>query len=137
MRRCDTQGGFTLLETLIAMTLFAIGVLALAQVQLAASRSNMSARRNSTAALLAQDRIEQCVHAAQFDDITPANFVNENYGSVEHADPRYKNFKRTVDIVDTQDITGRATLKTVTVRVRWKTLQGDRELHLASSVARF
>ena len=124
-------------RALIALSIFAIGVLALAQVQFAASRSNGSARRNSTAALLAQDRLEQCVHASRFDDITPASFGSESYGSVNHADPRYKNYQRTVTIADSLDITGRASLKTITVRVDWRSLQGQREVKLASRVARY
>ena len=131
------QAGFTLIETIVAMSLFAIGILGLAQVQFAASRSNTTARLTSSASLLASDRLEQCVHAPAFDGITPDNFPDEEYGDVEDGDARYAGYRRTVDVVDTVDLTGRVSMKTITVRVTWHSLHGDRSVELASRVARF
>lgn len=63
------EEGFTLLEVLIAMTIFSIGVLALAQVQFAAYSNNMQSRLTSTASSLASDRLEEIVYGASFDGI--------------------------------------------------------------------
>jgi prepilin-type N-terminal cleavage/methylation domain-containing protein len=51
--------GFTLIEVLIAITLFAIGILAVASLQATAINGNATAKRHSEAATLAVDRIEK------------------------------------------------------------------------------
>jgi type IV pilus assembly protein PilV len=131
------EEGFTLLEVLVAMTVFSIGVLALAQVQFAASSNNMQSRLTSTAASLASDRLEEVVYGASFDAIRTTNFPSENYGVVDGSNPRYTHFQRTVAIQDSLDLAGRVSLKTVRVRVTWHALHGDRHVELMSRVARF
>ena len=79
----NEQTGFTLVETMVAMTLFAIGVLALAQVQFAASRNTMKAKLTTVASGLASDRIEQVVYGPAFGEITEDNYPDEDYGEVE------------------------------------------------------
>ena len=132
-----TQGGFTLIETLIAMTLFSIGVLTLAQVQFAATRSSTSSKRTSTASALASDRLEEIVFGPSFAAITDANFPDEDYGDVSHSDDRYKNFKRTVAVADSVNIAGTICMKSVTVTVAWEASNGERTVELQSRVARF
>jgi type IV pilus assembly protein PilV len=135
--RRASESGFTLLETLVAMTLFAIGVLGLAQVQFAATRSSTTAKLTSTASLLASDRLEEMVYGPSFDDITEGNYPSEGYGEVSGGDARYQNFQRTVAVADSIDLVGRVALKRVTVRVTWRGLHGDRHVELMSRVARF
>jgi type IV pilus assembly protein PilV len=136
-RNSGTEGGFTLLETLVAMTLFAIGVLALAQVQFAASRSGTTSKLTSTASFLASDRIEELTHGATFAGIDEADYPPEDYGQVAGGDPRYVGFSRAVTVEDSLDVAGRIAMKTVSVTVTWKALNGDRHVTLASKVARF
>jgi prepilin-type N-terminal cleavage/methylation domain-containing protein len=131
------EDGFTLVETMVAMTLFAIGVLALAQVQFAASRNTMKAKLTTQATSLASDRIEQCVYGPAFADITEDNFPDEDYGEVAGGDERYARFARTVTVEDSLDFAGRITLKTVTVQVTWNDINGQRNVELSSRVARF
>lgn len=131
------DSGFTLLETLVAMTLFSIGILGLAQVQFAASRSAMSSRHASTAALLASDRLEECLATPSFAGITAANFPDEDYGDVAGGDSRYEQFARNVTVQDSLDVAGRVALKTLTVRVTWETARGERDVELSSCVARY
>lgn len=131
------EAGFTLLETLVAMTLFAIGVLGLAQVQFAASRNSMASKATSTASFLASDRLEEMVYGPTFANITHANYPDEAYGHVQSADSRYLGFQRTVAVQDSLDVAGRIAMKTVTVQVTWKALHGDRHVELTSRVARF
>lgn len=136
-RAPDGQGGFTLIETLIAMTLFSIGVLALAQVQFAATRNATSSKRTSTASALASDRLEEIVFGPSFAAITEANYPEEDYGDVDHGDDRYKNFKRGVTVADSLNIAGTISMKTVTVTVNWQAANGERTVQLQSRVARF
>jgi prepilin-type N-terminal cleavage/methylation domain-containing protein len=131
------ENGFTLVETMVAMTLFAIGVLALAQVQFAASRNTMKAKLTTQATSLASDRIEQCVYGPAFADITEDNFPDEDYGEVAGGDERYARFTRAVTVEDSLDFAGRITLKTVTVQVTWNDINGQRNVELSSRVARF
>ena len=53
------QRGFSLIEVLIAMTIFAIGVLALAQMQITAIRGNAFSSTTTDGTTLAQDRMER------------------------------------------------------------------------------
>jgi type IV pilus assembly protein PilV len=53
------ENGFTLVEILIALTIFAIGILGVASMQIWGLRGNASAIRHTQAATLAADRIEQ------------------------------------------------------------------------------
>jgi type IV pilus modification protein PilV len=137
VKALQREEGFTLLEVLVAMTIFSIGVLALAQVQFAASANNMQSRMTSTASSLASDRLEEIVYGPSFDAIRAQNFPNEAYGAVDGGNSRYAHFARTVAIQDSLDIAGRVSLKTVRVRVTWHALHGDRHVELMSRVAKF
>ena len=55
----DLRGGFTLVEITIALGVFAIGMLALAAMQLHAMRAGSSGRHATQAAAIAQSRMEQ------------------------------------------------------------------------------
>lgn len=132
-----SRGGFTLIETLIAMTLFSLGVLALAQVQFAASRNVTSSKRTTTASALASDRLEEIVYGPSFTAMTHANYPDEDYGHVARSDSRYKNFKRSVVVADSLNIANVICMKTVTVTVAWQAANGERSVQLQSRVARF
>lgn len=53
------QGGFTLIEVLVAFTILAVGLLALAAMQLHALRFGRSGRHTSDAALVARNEMER------------------------------------------------------------------------------
>lgn len=136
-RKRNSEAGFTILETVVAMAIFAIGVLALTQVQFAAARINMKSRTTSTASMLASDRLESITTRKYFSSITKANFPDEAYGQIHGAEGRFSKYRRTVDIVDTMDLAGRVSMKTVTVKVFWKDLHGEKSITLASNIAKF
>lgn len=52
------EGGFTLIEVIIAISILTIGLLAVASMQTAAIQGNFFAYRTSEATTLAQDRLE-------------------------------------------------------------------------------
>ena len=53
--------GFTLIEVLVAMAIFSIGILAVGSMQLAATRGSSSARLSTEAVTIAQDRAEMLI----------------------------------------------------------------------------
>ncbi|MFN7915403.1 MAG: prepilin-type N-terminal cleavage/methylation domain-containing protein [Vicinamibacterales bacterium] len=53
------QRGFSLIETVVAVSLLAVGVSALAQVAASAARASLSARRADAAQLAAREKLEQ------------------------------------------------------------------------------
>jgi type IV pilus assembly protein PilV len=53
------QAGFTLVESLVALTVLLIGLLALAMLQNVAYRANTLARNTTAATILASERIER------------------------------------------------------------------------------
>lgn len=55
----SNERGFSLLETLVATTIMAVGLASLAQLFLISTRSNQSARLTTTASVLAQQKMEQ------------------------------------------------------------------------------
>ncbi len=66
---CD---GFSIMETLIALSIFTIGILAVATLVLSAIGENASARRVTEATALAEDRLEQLM-ALPYDTIAGGN----------------------------------------------------------------
>jgi Tfp pilus assembly protein PilV len=64
--KCD---GFSIMETLIALSIFTIGILAVATLVLSAIGENASARRVTEATALAEDRLEQLM-AVSYDAIS-------------------------------------------------------------------
>lgn len=59
MKRVANSRGFTLLEVLVAITLLAIGLLAVAGMQTTAFTGNMSARDVTTAVQLAEEMVDR------------------------------------------------------------------------------
>ena len=57
-RKKRNQGGFTILEVLIAVSVFSFALLALAQMQIMAIQTNATSQQRTTAITLAQDKME-------------------------------------------------------------------------------
>lgn len=58
-RKLHGEGGFTLIEVLIAMTILTIGLLAVATMQVSAIHGNKTGNEISRATFLAQDKLEE------------------------------------------------------------------------------
>lgn len=68
IRKSTGNQGFTLLEILIAMAVFAIGILAVGSMQISAIENNASARMRSEATVLAADKLEDLMSLKNYDD---------------------------------------------------------------------
>jgi type IV pilus assembly protein PilV len=121
--------GFTLLEILIAISVLAIALLAMAQMQVVAIKGNSFASRMTTATTLAQDKMEQLKRLPYND---PSNLIDDNVtdddlsntGDVGDADAAYYHdsnnpiegiYTRVWNVSDNDTIS----YKTVSVIVGW------------------
>jgi len=75
-QKLDTKG-FTLLEVLVAIVIFAIGFLAVASMQVSAIHGNSFGNEVTQATFLAQDKLEQLKNSA---DITTEPNGNDTQG---------------------------------------------------------
>ena len=123
MTHLDNRG-FTLIELLIAITVLAIGLLAVAGLQATAIKGNLHGNTISQATSLAEDRIE-AIRNRDYADINYTNFPNiENNvnGSI---------YNQETNIVDDDPLSG---LKRVTVTIRWNS-HGPHQVVLRTIVA--
>lgn len=74
-KKISDSKGFTLIEVLVAMAIFSIGILAVASMQLAGTKGSSSARFSTEAAVLAQSQMESLL-ALEYDQ-PPATPVPE------------------------------------------------------------
>ena len=66
--------GFTLIEVLIVIAIFSIGILAVAAMQMTSTKGNASARRITEATALAENKIENLIQLPyDHADLNPAN----------------------------------------------------------------
>ncbi|MGP8323534.1 MAG: type IV pilus modification PilV family protein [Methanosarcinaceae archaeon] len=81
------ERGFTLIEVLIAMAIFSIGILGVGSMQLKSTTGNTSARIRTEASIWAQDRVETLMLLSYGStDLNPANnphSANEGLYTVE------------------------------------------------------
>ena len=72
----NNEKGFSLIEILIAMTVFAVGILAVGSMQITAIKGNSFAKELTKASTLAQDRMEKLISLAYADELN--NDTNDN-----------------------------------------------------------
>jgi type IV pilus modification protein PilV len=68
MNKLDNKCGFTLVEVLVALTLMAIGILAVVQMQIVALKSNTIAQRLTVATNIAQEVMDD-LQSRSLDDV--------------------------------------------------------------------
>ena len=104
--------GFTLIEVLIVMAIFSIGILAVAAMQMTSTKGNASARRMTEATALAENQIENLMQLSyDHADLNPATNPHESTQG-----PYTMNWNATeVDL----DADGTNDSKTVDVTVNW------------------
>jgi type IV pilus assembly protein PilV len=112
--------GFTLIEVLIVMTIFSIGVLAVAAMQMTSTKGNASARRMTEATALAEEQIENLMQLPyDHADLDPANnphlstqgpyLVNWNVTEID-LDSNGTNDSKKVDVAVSWRYTGKRNL---------------------------
>jgi type II secretory pathway pseudopilin PulG len=129
--------GYSILEAVVAMSIFAVGMLALSQSYFGVMRAQVAARNHELATQCARDRLEEIVNAVSYATITEGNFPDEDYGAIDAGDPKFEQFARTVAIDDSLNAINQSVLKEVTVRVSWQTVAGTRDVTLNTVVARY
>ena len=114
--------GFTLIEVLIGMVIFSVGILAVAALQVSSTKGNSSARRITEATALAESQIEALMQLSyDHADLNPANNPHEDI-----QDPYTINWNVTeIDL----DANGTDDSKAVIVTVS-RGAVGDREVSM-------
>ena len=72
LKLCDNQGGFTIVEVLMAMAVFLVGVLAVLMMQIKAINTNSSARSVTENYTWAMDKVEELL-ALDYSDAALSN----------------------------------------------------------------
>jgi prepilin-type N-terminal cleavage/methylation domain-containing protein len=122
MRRGAT--GFTLVEILIAAAVIGLGLVGVAAGFLHAVGGLEAGRQQTTAAFLAEQRIEQLKAGAlnNFLNVTTAAYPSEAYGSISNNGNPMPSYRRTVSIVEAPG--GLADTKLVEVTVFYRPVVG-------------
>ncbi|UCF05382.1 MAG: prepilin-type N-terminal cleavage/methylation domain-containing protein [bacterium] len=136
-RKKNNDDGMTLVEVLVGMMIFAIGLLGLSRVTFQVMRANMQSRHTVVATNLAHQRMEQIMSSTRYGSITEANFPDEDYGQVNGGASDYAIYSRSVAIADSLNSLGNSVLKEITVRVEWNESGRTRNVELNSSISKF
>jgi type IV pilus assembly protein PilV len=115
--------GFTLIEVLIVMAIFSIGILAVAVMQMTSTKGNASARRITEATALAENQIENLMQLPYDDaDLNPANNP--------HPGPQVPPYTVSWNVNEIDlDADGANDSKTIDVIVNWS-YGGDRNVSI-------
>ena len=130
--------GFTLVEILIAAAVIGLGLVGVAAGFLHAVGGLEAGRQQTTAAFLAEQRIEQLKAGAlnNFLNVTTAAYPSEAYGSISNNGNPMPSYRRTVSIVEAPG--GLADTKLVEVTVFYRPVVGfgvlaaEREVRLSA-----
>lgn len=117
----NPNGGFTLVEVMIAIVVFSVGLLAIAQTLVVVINTNLTARQITSATILAQAALED-IHRRGYVAADPVT-TTDDYGSM----PNFEAYKRVTTISSDAPAIG---MKTAIVTVSWK--GGQRSLSLST-----
>jgi type IV pilus assembly protein PilV len=113
MKKTSKDEGFTLIEILVAITLFAIGILGATSMQIMALQTNAKANRKTEALAVASEQMEKLINQDYADiDSSQTNMVigddaNENVSDV---------YTLSWNVADDSPVND---TKTITVTVTW------------------
>jgi type IV pilus assembly protein PilV len=121
--------GFTLIEVLIVLAIFSIGILAVAAMQMTSTKGNASARRITEATALAENQLENLMQVSYgHADLDPANNPHE---SIQGPYTVIWNVTE-IDL----DANGTNDSKTVDLTVNWN-YGGDRSVSIQYIIPEF
>ncbi len=106
------EGGFTLLEVIVAISILTFGLLAVASMQMTAIRGNYNASNITEATTVAQDRLEDLMGLLYSDPL-----LDPGNGLSDPAPPSPSGYTITYDVLDNNPITN---TRLITVTVRWQ-----------------
>jgi prepilin-type N-terminal cleavage/methylation domain-containing protein len=113
--KSNNQSGFTIIEVMFAISIFAIGFLAISSLQYTASRNNRTASEITLAVTIATDRMESLM-------ALPFNHEDLNPDSNPHPESQGKyDLQWVVADVD-MNVDGVNDAKTVSMTISWERL---------------
>lgn len=113
--KSNNQSGFTIIEVMFAISIFAIGFLAISSLQFTASRNNRTASEITLAVTIATDRMESLM-------ALPFNHEDLNPDSNPHPESQGKyDLQWVVADVD-MNVDGVNDAKTVSMTISWERL---------------
>jgi len=118
------NAGFSFIDVMVALFVLTIGVLALADLQIASSKGNSSIKSTGNASNIAEKKLEE------IKGMVYANVAAE--APTEVLDPSGATFTREVQVTANSPI---ANTKTVTVIVTWTDKNGAHKVSLATILA--
>lgn len=119
------ENGFTLIETMLAIAIMAIGLLALASLQVTAIGGNAQSKKRTLALALAEDKIETYRHTA-YDSIPAGQEVETGLETL---------YTRNTNVENDTPVTG---VKTITVTVFWHNMNDKlKQVQLVTIVANY
>ncbi len=130
------EGGFTLLEVIMAISILTAGLLAVASMQISAIQGNSLAGQLTTGTSIAQDKMEELLSLPYTLLVTHPDLVNntDNGGPhFESSPPDGFDFVQW-DVTDDTPETG---TKTITVTVAWHERGAQKTTSLSSFKTRF
>ena len=113
------EGGFSLIEVLISLTILSVGLLAVAGMQVTSIKGNFFSGNVTNATVLAQSKLEDLKNLSY----TDSNLTNGQHSMGTLSGSIFFVFYDVVDIT--------STMKAITVTVQWKDT-GDHSISLST-----
>ena len=114
MRPLKNEKGFTLIEVLLGISIFAVGLMAIAAMQISAIKVNSSANYLTERTTYAQDKLEE---------LTALSYTDANLASgTTHTDTSNPDFTITWTVIDDNPVTNSKYI-TITSSARGKSTQ--------------
>ena len=133
MRPPHNSYGFTILEVMIAMAIFAIGILGIVKLQVSSTFSNTSSRTMSEATGAIAGTIEQLVLNTPYDDIKDIPENEEDEPIVFKSGPGVDyNISRTVNEIQLNPPNNTYNVKKITTTVEWSD-KGEKKTFLVTT----
>ena len=124
IREIDNYKGYSLIEVMIAIAIFAIGFLAIASLQIAASKTNRASSEYTQATTIATDRMERLMSLPYGDDdLDPDPAANPHPDPPDDVQGKY-NIQWVVTETDL-NADGTNDAKIVNMTVTWDRLESS------------